>query len=290
MYRKVLIPLDGSKEAERVFSRIEPEVSPEAEIILCHVVRPSRMDSLSAARSGLQHAVDQRMGFNPDRHHQMPGESRSLSPPIDLSDSISFKASQLEEARQDQVITYLSQFARSQNGDALTWRFEAPVSESIAEAIERLAEREAVDLIAMYTRDRKGLAKWIQRSVSGDVKRKTQIEVKVFRPYELGDAPVTLMVERHAVPGSEEDLKTLLRELRAAATQRPGFLSGETKVDAYDPSLILTVTNWASQEAFGSWEDAPERMEIIKKINWTIDDIPTLRLWVGEQVTLKDAN
>ena len=45
--------------------------------------------------------------------------------------------------------------------------------------------REGVDLIGMYTHDRKGLAKLIRGSIAEKVQRRAPIKVQVFRPREL---------------------------------------------------------------------------------------------------------
>lgn len=45
--------------------------------------------------------------------------------------------------------------------------------------------REGVDLIGMYTHDRKGLVNLIRGSMADKVHRRPAIEVQVFRPREL---------------------------------------------------------------------------------------------------------
>lgn len=42
MYRKILIPLDRSKEAEGVLRFIPEQLDPEGEVILLHVINPLR--------------------------------------------------------------------------------------------------------------------------------------------------------------------------------------------------------------------------------------------------------
>ena len=56
------------------------------------------------------------------------------------------------------------------------------ISDSISRAIVDVAEREGVDLIAMYTHDREGLAALIKRSIAKDVQRRAPTEVRVFKP------------------------------------------------------------------------------------------------------------
>ena len=65
------------------------------------------------------------------------------------------------------------------------WRCEVAVSGSVAKGIVGFAVREGVDLIGMYTHDRKGLAKLIRGSIAGKMRRRAPVEVQVFRPREL---------------------------------------------------------------------------------------------------------
>ena len=62
------------------------------------------------------------------------------------------------------------------------WRFEVAVSDSVADEIVETAAREQVDLIAMYTHDRKGLAKLSQGSTAEEVRERATTEVQIFGP------------------------------------------------------------------------------------------------------------
>jgi hypothetical protein len=46
MYRKVLIPLDGSREAEMVIPKIQPELTEETEVILLKIIPPLKGETL----------------------------------------------------------------------------------------------------------------------------------------------------------------------------------------------------------------------------------------------------
>ena len=148
MFQKVLIPLDGSKEAEEVFPLVQSEIVPDGEVILLQVIQPTRT--------------------------QMVGGHIILG-------------SQQEEADRFEAIGYLRSVVRQQAWDAGNWRFEVEVDNSVADGIVRLADREKVDLIAMYTHDRKLLARHIKRSIAREVQRKAAGEVRVFGTRELGE-------------------------------------------------------------------------------------------------------
>jgi len=50
-----------------------------------------------------------------------------------------------------------------------------------------MAAQEKADLIAMYTHDRKGLARLVKGSIAAKVERGAPTEVRVFKPTELAD-------------------------------------------------------------------------------------------------------
>ena len=146
MYRKVLIPLDGSKEAEMVIPKIQPELTEDAEVTLLTIIPPLKGETLG---------------------------------------QITVTSAEREEAERVKVIAYLREVIQRLGGSPGRWHCEAIVWESVPEGIASFADREGVEVIAMYTHDRKGLAKLIRGSVAEKVKQKATIEVKVFPPQEL---------------------------------------------------------------------------------------------------------
>jgi nucleotide-binding universal stress UspA family protein len=146
MHRKVLIPLDGSREAEMVIPKIQPELTEDTEVILLKIIPPLKGETLG---------------------------------------QITVTSSEREEAECVKAIDYLRGVIQRLGRSPGQWRCEAIVWKSVAEGIASFADREGVEVIAMYTHDRKGLAKLIRGSVAEKVKQKATIEVKVFPPEEL---------------------------------------------------------------------------------------------------------
>ena len=70
-------------------------------------------------------------------------------------------------------------------GLAIPWRCGVVEADSVAQGIADFAAREEVDLIAMYTHDRKGLAKLIRGSITEKVQKRAPVDVWVFKPKEL---------------------------------------------------------------------------------------------------------
>jgi nucleotide-binding universal stress UspA family protein len=106
---------------------------------------------------------------------------------------------ELEEAERSKAMNYLRYVVRQLGADPEGWHCQVEVSKAVAKAIVDLAIWEEVDLIAMYTHDRKGLTKLIKGSIAEKVQRRAPIEVRVFRPQEL-DEPVAAAVS------ADEDL------------------------------------------------------------------------------------
>ena len=144
---RMLVPLDGSiKAAEGVLNIAQDILGPEGEGTLLHVIPPGQAKTV-----GLRYV----------------------------------SAKQAEKENWSLGMGFLKYFANQLNKVSGQWRYEVVVSHSVAEAIADFAFREEVDLIAMYTHDRKGLAKLIKGSVTQKVQERTPTEVRVVRPSEL---------------------------------------------------------------------------------------------------------
>ena len=92
---------------------------------------------------------------------------------------------------------------------------------------------------------------------------------------------VTLMVERNVIPGEQESVKCLLRELRSNATRQPGFISGQSVIDAFSPTRVMTITTWTSMAAWEAWENSPERVSITSRIVGLLQEPPAAALGTG---------
>jgi nucleotide-binding universal stress UspA family protein len=146
MYQKILVPLDGSKEAEKVVSLIKDEVAPDGTIAMLRVIPPAKTQNLGG------HTI-----LSTDQ----------------------------EESNRYDAIDYLKEVARQQDFDPERRLCEAVVASSVSDCIVDFASREGVDLIAMYIHDRNLLVRPIIKSVAREVQRKASTEVRVFGTKEL---------------------------------------------------------------------------------------------------------
>jgi nucleotide-binding universal stress UspA family protein len=81
-------------------------------------------------------------------------------------------ASQVEEEAREKAMAYLRRLAGQFGDGSRQWSCVVSVSSSLPHEIVGFALRESVDLIAMYTHDRKGLAKLVKGSVADKVQKK----------------------------------------------------------------------------------------------------------------------
>lgn len=73
-----------------------------------------------------------------------------------------------------------------------------------------------------------------------------------------------------------------LRASPSKAVRRPGFLSGETVLDLFNPGIFMTVSRWTSLDAWEWWEKDAERQKIVRRINALLQSDPVVRLWQDE--------
>ena len=154
MYQKVLVPLDESVEADDVQALVQDDVAQDAEIVLLQVIPPPK----THAEGG----------------HVILG-------------------SQQEDYDRHKAMSYLKTFIQRQPRSTLQWRPEVAVSESVAEGILSFAAREPVDLIAMSTRDRQLLARYVKVNIATEVEHGASAPVRVLRAQE---SPSTRMLEQ----------------------------------------------------------------------------------------------
>ncbi len=144
MSQKIMVPLDGSAEAEKVLDLAQKFMPPGGRGILLRVFPTAKAKKEGGIRGRLR-----------------------------------------QGARRAAAMGYLRCVAGHLIDAPGIWQCEVVECDSVAEGIADFAAREHVTLIAMYTHDRKGLAKLIRGSIAEKVQRRAPVEVRVFRPREL---------------------------------------------------------------------------------------------------------
>ena len=77
---------------------------------------------------------------------------------------------------------------------------------------------------------------------------------------------VKVFIKRHIRKGKTEETLALLKEVRSQALKQPGYISGETLVNHYDPCNIMVVSTWQTIEDWIHWEESDRRIANEAKI------------------------
>ena len=146
MYQNVLVPLDRSVESEGILDVIPKLVNSDGQATLLTVIPPGRTKSM--------------------------GELVILG-------------SQQEEEDRSRALAYLNRIVNRLKETSVQASTAVVVNDSVPAAIVAYANRNSVDLISMFTHDRRGLARLVKGSVAREVERRAVMPVRVFRPEDL---------------------------------------------------------------------------------------------------------
>jgi heme oxygenase (mycobilin-producing) len=78
---------------------------------------------------------------------------------------------------------------------------------------------------------------------------------------------VKVILLRRVPAEAADELKPMLMELRALALAQPGYISGETLMNADDPMEYLVISTWSNMESWKKWLANPERMMVQRAID-----------------------
>jgi heme-degrading monooxygenase HmoA len=70
---------------------------------------------------------------------------------------------------------------------------------------------------------------------------------------------VKIFIKRHVKKGKTQEAVELLKDVRSLALQQPGYISGETLINHYDPCNITVVSTWQTIDDWIRWEESDER-------------------------------
>lgn len=78
---------------------------------------------------------------------------------------------------------------------------------------------------------------------------------------------VKVILLRRVPTETASELRPLLMELRALALAQPGYISGETLINADDPEEYLVISTWTDIEHWNAWLKNGERMMVQRQID-----------------------
>ncbi len=74
---------------------------------------------------------------------------------------------------------------------------------------------------------------------------------------------VKVHITRQLLEGKTKAAFKVLNQIRAAAMNQAGYVSGETLISHQDPRRLLIVSTWKSLENWNRWKDSPERKALV---------------------------
>jgi heme-degrading monooxygenase HmoA len=70
---------------------------------------------------------------------------------------------------------------------------------------------------------------------------------------------VKIFIKRYVKKGKTQEAVELLKDVRSHALKQPGYISGETLINHYDPCNITVVSTWQTIDDWIRWEESDER-------------------------------
>jgi heme-degrading monooxygenase HmoA len=70
---------------------------------------------------------------------------------------------------------------------------------------------------------------------------------------------VKILIKRHCKENTANRAMALLNNFRRDAMNQPGYISGETWLNHYDPRSITVVSTWQSVDDWIRWEESETR-------------------------------
>lgn len=70
---------------------------------------------------------------------------------------------------------------------------------------------------------------------------------------------VKIFIKRHVKEDKTHEAVELLKDVRSRALKQPGYISGETLINHYDPCKITVVSTWQTIDDWIRWQESDER-------------------------------
>jgi len=70
---------------------------------------------------------------------------------------------------------------------------------------------------------------------------------------------VKVFIKRYVKKGKTKEAVELLKDVRSHALKQPGYISGETLINHYDPCNITVVSTWQTIGDWIRWQESDER-------------------------------
>ena len=77
---------------------------------------------------------------------------------------------------------------------------------------------------------------------------------------------VKIFIKRYVKKGRTQETIELLKDVRSHALKQPGYISGETLINHYDPCNITVVSTWQTIDDWIRWEESDERTAKVNQL------------------------
>ena len=77
---------------------------------------------------------------------------------------------------------------------------------------------------------------------------------------------VKVLVRRSVQSNQREEAFELFKKIRIKAIDQPGYISGQTLVDHYNPENTLVISIWQTTDDWVNWKESDDRFEIDAKL------------------------
>ena len=93
---------------------------------------------------------------------------------------------------------------------------------------------------------------------------------------------IRVLIERHCLPGKEDELRNLTQEVRSDVVRRLGYISGETLRASDNPLHFMVISTWTTLEAWKTWESDRRKVLIGGMMDSLLSEPEVVRAFIEE--------
>lgn len=91
---------------------------------------------------------------------------------------------------------------------------------------------------------------------------------------------VKVIIARKLMEGNIKPAYNILNDLRRAALEQPGYISGETLIAHDDPQKMVVISTWQSRQNWLNWQDNPDRKALEGNLRRLLTEPPSTEMFV----------
>ena len=75
-----------------------------------------------------------------------------------------------------------------------------------------------------------------------------------------------ILIKRKFLKGKSDQIRSVMNNMRTGAMAQPGYISGETLVNHYDPYNIAVVSTWQTIDDWVRWQESDKRSAVTDQL------------------------